>query len=166
MDRINNEKICNVKYLLLSAFFASEFLLKMNQSAFEFFTSRYVHQRIVDYVDDKQVVNVRIDAVHSRAIHLEVNAPVNNNAVHCDGESAEPERKNIDGHAESGANFKSIEFGAVEKPGETERVVQLRVKVRRKNIACCIGRSYRLKCWHLNLYICWFYSKHNFNLVF
>lgn len=100
IDRINNEKIISyVKYLLLSAFFASEFLLKMDQSAFEFFTSRYVHQRIVDYVDDKQVVNVRIDAVHSRAIHLEANAPVNNNAVHCDGKSTEPERKYIDGHA-------------------------------------------------------------------
>ena len=97
-------------------------------------------------MDDKHVVNVRIDTENCRAITLQKNTPVDENATHSDGKSTEPYRQRVDGHAKSGANFKSIEFWPVENPRETERVIQLRFnEVRwRKRIGWCFGCIFHL----------------------
>jgi hypothetical protein len=92
----------------------------VNDRSTEFGAGWHVHDRIIDAVEHEQVPQMTVDIdSRVRAVGFEPDTPVEGHDVTWHGKSAQPKRQNVDGHVESGSDFKSIDFRAHWHPRKT-----------------------------------------------
>lgn len=71
----------------------------METSPFKFRATSNIHNGVVDAVEQEQVSQVRVNFKDSRAIALELDAPVENDGIAGDRESEDQHGQHVDRHA-------------------------------------------------------------------